>query len=90
VKRWLAGRGQAIALGIAFPLVLVVLWHLLVVSTGTQLVPTPYQVGRMMVDFSVGGVYDDAFSGRQHTTFCRVYNRDGFVNPNKPGYNYGS
>jgi quercetin dioxygenase-like cupin family protein len=35
-------------------------------------------------------LYDDAFGGRQHTTFCRVYNRDGFVNPNKPGYNYGS
>jgi len=63
VRRWFAGRGQAVALGIAFPLCLVVFWHLLVVVTRTQLIPTPYQVWRMMVDFTVGGVYDDAFSG---------------------------
>ena len=63
MKRWLTERGQAIALGIAFPLLLVAVWHLVVVSTRTQLIPTPYQVWWMMVDFSVGGVYDDAFSG---------------------------
>lgn len=56
-------RVQGILLAIAFPLVLVVLWHQLVVMTGTKLVPTPYQVGVMMYDFSFGGVHDDAFSG---------------------------
>lgn len=56
-------RVQAILLAIAFPLALVVLWHQLVVMTGTKLVPTPYQVGVMMYDFAFGGVHDDAFSG---------------------------
>lgn len=56
-------RAQAILLAIAFPLALVVLWHQLVVMTGTKLVPTPYQVGVMMYDFAFGGVHDDAFSG---------------------------
>ena len=55
-------RARAILLGAGFPLVLVVLWHYAVVSSGTKLVPTPYQVGVMMKDFAFGGVYDDAFS----------------------------
>mgnify|MGYP003385818572 FL=1 len=50
-------------LAIAFPLSLVVIWHYLVVMTGTRLVPTPYQVGVMMWDFIFGGIHDDAFSG---------------------------
>lgn len=56
-------RVQGVLLAIAFPLALVVLWHQLVVMTGTKLVPTPYQVGVMMYDFAFGGVHDDAFSG---------------------------
>ncbi|HMG36365.1 MAG TPA: cupin domain-containing protein [Blastocatellia bacterium] len=40
--------------------------------------------------------YDDDFGHRQHSTFCRVYDpaafdrRGGFVEPDRPGYNYGS
>jgi len=40
--------------------------------------------------------YDDTTGARQHTTFCRVYDCNahdgmgGFVDPKKPGYNYGS
>lgn len=56
-------RVQSVLLGIGFPIVLVVVWHQLVVMTGTRLVPTPYQVALMMYDFSVGGIHDDAFSG---------------------------
>ena len=55
-------RARAIVLGAGFPLVLVLAWHYAVLSSGTRLVPTPYQVGVMMKDFAVGGVYDDAFS----------------------------
>ena len=48
--------------------------------------------------FYVKGVilYDDDFGFRQHSTFCRVYDRNafdgqgGFVAPEKPGYNYGT
>ncbi|MEQ1773091.1 MAG: ABC transporter permease [Burkholderiales bacterium] len=60
---WLSERVQGALLAAAFPIALVVLWHYLVVMTGTKLVPTPYQVGVMMWDFSVGGIHNDAFSG---------------------------
>ena len=50
-------------LGAGFPLALVVAWHLAVTTSGTRLVPGPYAVGVMMVDFAWGGIYDDAFSG---------------------------
>jgi NitT/TauT family transport system permease protein len=56
-------RVQSLLLAVAFPLLLIVAWHELVVLSGTRLVPTPYQVGLMMVDFAVGGIHDDAFSG---------------------------
>lgn len=56
-------RARAIALGAGFPLALIALWHVAVVSSGTRLVPTPAMVGVMMRDFALGGVYDDAFSG---------------------------
>jgi NitT/TauT family transport system permease protein len=56
-------RAKNIVLGAGFPLVLILLWHMGVVASGTRLVPTPYMVGVMMRDFAFGGVYDDAFSG---------------------------
>ena len=59
----MAARARAILLGAGFPLLLIIAWHYAVASSGTKLVPTPYQVGVMMKDFAVGGVYDDAFSG---------------------------
>ncbi len=62
-RRVLPERLQSALLGIAFPLALVLLWHQLVVATGTRLIPTPYQVGLMMYDFAVGGIHNDAFSG---------------------------
>lgn len=68
-------RGPLLA--IAFPLALVVLWHYVVVMSGTRLVPTPYQVGVMMWDFIFGGIHDDAFSGTIFThllaSMQRVY-----------------
>ena len=54
---------RALALGLGFPILLVILWDRAVALTGTRLVPSPYQVAVMMYDFSFGGVYDDAFSG---------------------------
>src|SRR5205085_2288276 len=62
-RRVLPERAQSILLALAFPVALIALWHALVVATGTRLVPTPYQVGVMMVDFVFGGINDDAFSG---------------------------
>jgi NitT/TauT family transport system permease protein len=54
---------RAIALGVGFPVLLVLLWHFAVAYSGTRLVPSPRQVAVMMYDFTFGGVYDDAFSG---------------------------
>jgi NitT/TauT family transport system permease protein len=54
---------RAVALGVGFPLLLVLLWDRAVAMTGTRLIPSPYQVAVMMYDFSFGGIYDDAFSG---------------------------
>ncbi len=62
-RAWLPERVQSTLLAVAFPIALIVLWHALVVMTGTQLVPKPYQVGVMMWDFVFGGIYNDAFSG---------------------------
>jgi NitT/TauT family transport system permease protein len=56
-------RLQGLALGIGFPVALVLLWHQLVVMSGTRLIPTPSQVGLMMYDFTLGGIHNDAFSG---------------------------
>ncbi len=61
-RLWLPERARAVLLAVVFPLALVVLWHYLVVMTGTRLVPAPYQVGVMMWDFIFGGIHDDAFS----------------------------
>jgi NitT/TauT family transport system permease protein len=59
----LPARVQDALLAAAFPVALVMSWHILVVVTGTMLVPKPYQVGVMMWDFAFGGIHDDAFSG---------------------------
>jgi NitT/TauT family transport system permease protein len=61
---------RAVVLGVSFPILLVALWHLAVVQTGTRLVPSPRQVAVMMYDFAFGGVYDDAFSA---TILTHVY-----------------
>jgi NitT/TauT family transport system permease protein len=43
----------------------------------TRLIPTPYEVGEYMIDFAVGGIYDDAFSATLLThlfaSMSRVY-----------------
>src|SRR5229473_2100635 len=54
---------RTFALGAGFPILLVLIWDRAVAISGTQLIPSPHQVAVMMYDFSLGGVYDDAFSG---------------------------
>jgi NitT/TauT family transport system permease protein len=62
-RRNVVDKLRAIALGVGFPILLILLWHFAVVYSGTRLVPSPRQVAVMMYDFTFGGVYDDAFSG---------------------------
>jgi NitT/TauT family transport system permease protein len=47
---------------LAVPVLLIVAWHLAVRATGTRLIPVPSVVGQMLVDFAIGGIYDDAYS----------------------------
>src|SRR6185295_9454002 len=61
-RRQLLERARAVALGLGFPILLVLLWHLAVAYTRTRLIPSPRDVAVMMYDFTFGGIYDDAFS----------------------------
>ena len=61
-RRQLLERARAVALGLGFPILLVLLWHLAVTYTRTRLIPSPRDVAVMMYDFTFGGIYDDAFS----------------------------
>jgi len=76
-RRHYVDKLKAIALGAGFPVLLVVLWHVAVATTGTRLIPNPRDVAIMMYDFSFGGVYDDAFSATILThiwkSMTRVY-----------------
>ena len=62
-RRRVLDKIRTITLGVGFPVLLVVMWHLVVSYTGTRLIPSPREVAVMMYDFSFGGIYDDAFSG---------------------------
>jgi NitT/TauT family transport system permease protein len=61
-RRHLVDKIRAVALGVGFPLLLVLLWDRAVALTGTRLIPSPREVAVMMYDFAFCGVYDDAFS----------------------------
>lgn len=47
---------------LAVPVLMVLAWDLAVRATGTRLIPLPGVVGLMLVDFAVGGIYDDTYS----------------------------
>jgi NitT/TauT family transport system permease protein len=76
-SRRLIEQIRTVALGVGFPLLLILLWDRAVAVTGTRLVPSPREVAVMMYDFSFGGIYDDAFSGTILThvwkSMTRVY-----------------
>ncbi|QCK84969.1 ABC transporter permease [Phreatobacter aquaticus] len=70
-------RIKPTVLALIVPALLLLFWQ---VTTGlrmTRLIPTPYEVGEYMIDFAVGGIYDDAFSATllQHlfASMSRVY-----------------
>lgn len=59
------------------PLLLLLLWQVTTTQRWTRLIPTPYETAEYMVDFAVGGIYDDAFSATLHihliASISRVY-----------------
>src|SRR3984957_5826678 len=55
-------RAKPIVLALIVPLLLLAFWQVATTQRWTLLIPTPYAVAEYMVDFAVGGIYDDAYS----------------------------
>ncbi|MFO0400884.1 MAG: ABC transporter permease, partial [Alphaproteobacteria bacterium] len=70
-------RLKAVLLALVVPLALLLGWHLAVKAGMTRLIPSPADVAEYMVDFAVGGIWDDAFSATLHihlfASMQRVY-----------------
>jgi len=75
--RMLWSRAKAVLLALIVPLALLLGWHLAVKAGMTRLIPSPADVAEYMVDFAVGGIWDDAFSATLHihlfASMTRVY-----------------
>lgn len=69
-------RLQSLALSLVVPVLLLALWQAATTLKWTKLIPTPYETSLAMIDFVVGGIYDDAFSATAHihllASLCRV------------------
>ena len=70
-------RLKAVLLALVVPLALLLGWHLAVKAGMTRLIPSPADVAEYMVDFAIGGIWDDAFSATLHihlfASMTRVY-----------------
>ena len=70
-------RLKAVLLALVVPLALLLGWHMAVKAGMTRLIPSPADVAEYMVDFAVGGIWDDAFSATLHihlfASMTRVY-----------------
>jgi NitT/TauT family transport system permease protein len=73
----LLARAKPLALALIVPVLLLISWHLAVKAGMTRLIPSPAEVAEYMVDFAVGGIWDDAFSATLHlhllASMQRVY-----------------
>ncbi len=59
-------RLKPVALALIVPVLLLILWQAATTLRWIRLIPTPYETALYMVDFVLGGIYDDAFSGTAH------------------------
>ena len=70
-------RFKPTVLALIVPLMLLAFWQVATTQQWTRLIPTPYAVGEYMIDFAVGGIYDDAYSATLTThllaSMSRVY-----------------
>ena len=70
-------RARDFALALIVPGLLLLLWQVATTARWTRLIPTPAETANYMVDFAVGGIYDDAFSATLHihllASMSRVY-----------------
>lgn len=76
-KSPLLARVKAVGLALIVPGLLLLLWYVATTRRWTRLIPTPAETAEYMVDFAVGGIYDDAFSATLHihllASMGRVY-----------------
>ena len=76
-KSPLLARAKAAGLALIVPGLLLLLWYVATTRRWTRLIPTPAETAEYMVDFAVGGIYDDAFSATLHihllASMGRVY-----------------
>jgi NitT/TauT family transport system permease protein len=70
-------RVRPVLLALIVPAALIAFWHHASTSGMTRLIPPPAEVAEYMVDFAVGGIWDDAFSATLHihllASMTRVY-----------------
>lgn len=70
-------RARRVGLALIVPGLLLLLWQVATTRRWTRLIPTPSETAEYMVDFAVGGIYDDAFSATLHihllASMGRVY-----------------
>jgi NitT/TauT family transport system permease protein len=75
--RLLWRRAKPVVLALIVPLLLLAFWQVATTRQWTRLIPTPGEVAEYMVDFAVGGIYDDAYSATLIThllaSMSRVY-----------------
>src|ERR1700748_508677 len=56
-------RIKPILLAVAFPLLLLAIWHFATVNRPASLIPPPYDVWQELKDLAVGGINDDGHRG---------------------------
>ncbi len=75
--RTIAARLKPVGLALIVPGLLLLFWQIATAARWTRLIPTPYETAEYMVDFVVGGIYNDAFSATAHVhliaSMSRVY-----------------
>ena len=75
--RTIAARLKPAGLALIVPGLLLLFWQIATAARWTRLIPTPSETAEYMVDFVVGGIYNDAFSATAHihllASMSRVY-----------------
>ncbi len=75
--RAITDRLKPFGLALIVPGLLLLFWQVATAARWTRLIPTPYETAEYMVDFVVGGIYNDAFSATAHihllASMSRVY-----------------
>src|ERR1700757_2241270 len=71
---WLP-RVKPVLLAVAFPLLLLAIWHFATANRPASLIPPPYDVWQELEDLAVGGINDDAYSGTLYIHLFASMNR---------------